>query len=173
MYVVAIDGPDGVGKSTLISQLQARLPSCGVFPSPSKTTVLGKHIREHLENPGAPLDVGTALFYDALATTERALRLNDSVVLLDRWYPITSPVYQQRPVSPELRKQLLVPDITAILLADVDVIRGRLEKREGRCLLPREIQQIQSQVDRYEEGEGLKIYVDKVDALETLTQLIV
>lgn len=135
---IAIDGPNGVGKSTLIDKLALKLKeSYDVYttkePSDSE---LGNRVRKneenirgwdyaklisedrrwHLENEILPqLGKCDIVISDRYIASSLALQAYDGVPIDDIW---------------NLNKEFFLPDINVILLAEEDVIENRLGQRE-------------------------------------------
>lgn len=134
---ITIEGPNGVGKSTFIKKLQSKLMTeYNVFitkePTDTSFGIFVKNNEGHLHG----------LSYAYLICSDRCnhneneiiphLKKNE-IVLCDR-YIESSLVYQKfdgvkQDTIWALNKDFLMPDISVLLLADIDTIEKRLAER--------------------------------------------
>ena len=148
---VAIDGPNGVGKTTIVSKLAAELRSRGsdvvTLRQPSDSE-LGRFARSAESRMGS-LSLAILVVADRLlqVSTHIEPALDEGrVVLCDRH--IASTLVLQRvdgmdlPSLWEMNADVLVPDLQVILLASPEVLRARLDAR-GRS-------------SRFEQSEGIE-----------------
>ncbi|MEA4895645.1 MAG: dTMP kinase [Oscillospiraceae bacterium] len=137
--LVAIDGPNGVGKSTLISGVQNILMQNKVQVLVTKepsSTPLGEFTRNNAEN----ID-GNSLA--CLVASDRYYHLKNEIiphlekgyiVLMDRY--VLSSLILQRMDSVDLdfilaiNSNILKPDLQFAISADSDVIQQRLQERD-------------------------------------------
>lgn len=139
---VAVEGPDGVGKSTLVRTLAGLMSGLGLEIEATREPtdgLTGRRIREAAEQ-GERFDPETeiGLFYeDRLEHLERwivpALKAG-WVVITDRYAPSTVAYQGSRPGADRarLRREMeafLQPDLTVILDLEWPYIRARLEAR--------------------------------------------
>lgn len=135
---IAIDGPNGVGKSTLIDDLVLKLNNNYVVyttkePSDSE---FGKRVRKNEENI-------RGLEYAKLISEDRKWHLVNEVlpqkdicdiVISDRYIASSLALQAFDGVSLhkiwDLNKDFVFPDLNVILLADKEVIEKRLRQRE-------------------------------------------
>ena len=135
---IAIDGPNGVGKSTLIDDLVLKLNNNYVVyttkePSDSE---FGKRVRKNEENI-------RGLEYAKLISEDRKWHLvnevlpqkdNCDIVISDRYIASSLALQAFDGVSLhkiwDLNKDFVFPDLNVILLADKEVIEKRLRQRE-------------------------------------------
>jgi dTMP kinase len=151
---IAVDGPNGVGKTTLCNELFKRLEQRGrqilSLRQPSDTA-LGDFIRnEHFRIKGmslAALVVADRLWQ--LETQINPALADGSIVLLDRY--VASTLVLQRidgvdiDILWKMNEQVRIPDATIILLASPGVLSERLDRR-GRT----------SRFDRHEQISQLE-----------------
>lgn len=151
---VAVDGPNGVGKSTLIYKLALKLKESFVVyttkePSDSE---LGKRVRKNEENI-------RGLEYAKLITEDRIWHLaneimpqkdNCDIVVSDRYIASSLALQAFDGLSLDeiwdLNKELVLPDLNIILLADEDVIEKRLNEREHLTFFEKEMSRHQELV---------------------------
>lgn len=135
---IAIDGPNGVGKSTLIDDLVLKLNNNYVVyttkePSDSE---FGKRVRKNEENI-------RGLEYAKLISEDRKWHLVNEIlpqkdicdiVISDRYIASSLALQAFDGVSLhkiwDLNKDFVFPDLNVILLADKEVIEKRLRQRE-------------------------------------------
>lgn len=145
--LVAIDGPNGVGKSTLIDGVKKSLMKLNepvfVTKEPSSTQ-LGKFTREIAES-----NDGNSLA--CLVAADRYLHLNIEVipylkrkyiVVLDRY--VLSSLILQRIDGVDIdfilsiNNKIIQPDLQFAIIADSDVIQQRLQERDTKTRFERE-----------------------------------
>jgi dTMP kinase len=139
-FFITIDGPGGVGKSTVTTLVSRRLAELGVLvhvtTQPSRTE-LGDHIRHgtHTYRGMALACLVAGDRHHQIHTEILPALQTGAVVLCDRYIP-SSLVLQRldglttRTVW-ELNSGLPTPDLAIILTADPDVITVRLHERGG------------------------------------------
>ena len=162
---ITIEGPNGVGKSTFINKLQSKLKNeYNVYTTkePSNTPY-GNYVK----NNEGQLQ-GTAYAY--LICSDRCNHIENEIiphlkqtdiVLSDR-YIESSLVYQQFDGVAidkiwQLNKDFLIPDISILLLADINIIEKRLAERDT-------LSDFERRMSRKEEVNAYK------DAQEFLTE---
>jgi len=135
---ITIDGPNGVGKSTLIDKLVLELrENCAVYttkePSDSE---LGKRVRKNEENIRG-LDYAKLILEDRkwhLANEILPQLVKCDIVISDRYIASSLALQAYDGVLIDdiwnMNKEFLLPDINVILLAKEDVIEKRLGQRE-------------------------------------------
>lgn len=135
---IAVDGPNGVGKTTLCQELTTRLEQEGQqvlsLREPSDTD-LGNFIRnEHHRIHGlalAALVVGDRLFQ--VETAINPALANDSTVVVDRYVASTLVLQRIDGIDPdllwEMNAQARIPDLTIILFASPEILAKRLDRR--------------------------------------------
>lgn len=174
---IAVDGPNGVGKTTLCNELVKRLVQRGQqilsLRQPSDTA-LGDFIRsEHYRIQGmglAALVVADRLWQ--LETQINPALANGSIVVLDRYVASTLVLQRIDGVDPDIlwkmNEQVRVPDATIILLAAPEVLRARLDRR-GRTSRFDRHEQISQLEDTYfrEAGHQLATAGYKLISVET------
>jgi len=134
---ISFDGPNGVGKSTLIDKLVSKLKESYVVyatkePSDSE---LGKRVRKNEENI-------RGLEYAKMISEDRKWHITNEIipqkaicdiVVSDRYIASSLALQAFDGVSLDdiwdLNKDFIFPDINVILLADEDVIERRLSQR--------------------------------------------
>lgn len=144
---ITIDGPNGVGKSTIISHLKARLWAKGIQPiltaEPTKSA-LGLLIREHQEHyRGRTLACLVAA--DRYEHIEREIKpaLGKGQLVISDRYVLSSLVYQILDgVSPgfvlALNKDIVIPQLSILLTASADTLSERLAARSNLTRFERE-----------------------------------
>lgn len=136
---VAFDGPNGVGKSTLIEYVQTDLVKKGInvwITKEPTNTQLGnftRQIAETLESESLTCLVA-ADRYQHLGNEIIPNLKEKQVVLTDRY--ILSSLILQRMDNVDVdfilatNKNIILPDIQIVVTADQDVIQARLNERE-------------------------------------------
>ncbi|HEV8652486.1 MAG TPA: dTMP kinase [Actinomycetes bacterium] len=135
---VTIDGPGGVGKSTLTSELAAQLARQGVpvhpttEPSPSPLGDLARHAPEHYRGLTLACLVAADRYWHLETEIQPHLAARE-VVISDRYVP-TSMVLQRidgvdRDFIWQLNRHAPPPDLAVILRADPTVLAARLAAR--------------------------------------------
>ena len=134
---ITIEGPNGVGKSTFINKLQSKLNNeynAYSTKEPSNTPY-GNYVKNNEGNLHG-------LAYAYLICSDRCNHIENEIiphlkqvdiVLCDR-YIESSLVYQQFDGVAidkiwQLNQDFLIPDISILLLADIDIIEKRLAER--------------------------------------------
>lgn len=145
---VAFDGPNGVGKSTLIEHVKYELSNRGleafVTKEPSNTQLgyFTRQIAEHLDGKSLACLVAADRYHHLKETVIPQLRAG-SIVITDR-YVLSSLILQcMDNVETEfvlaLNDQVIAPDIQVAVKANVSVLQARLNER--------------SQLTRFERGQ--------------------
>jgi dTMP kinase len=135
---IAIEGPNGVGKTSVLEELRARLEGRGkpvvALRQPSDTP-FGHFIREH-HNEIRGIRLATYVVADRYLQIDNAIGPaidNGSIVLLDRYVASTLVLQRMDGVDPEfllwLNSEALVPDLTIVLDASAPSLRARLDAR--------------------------------------------
>lgn len=137
---IAVDGPNGVGKTSLIVNLKTRLLSLGynvTTTSEPTRTELGTFTREFAENySGLSLACLVAADrYEHLNTTIIPALKQGNIVISDR-YLLSSLILQamdgvDNSYIMELNSKVIMPDVQLALYADVDTLQKRLAARDG------------------------------------------
>lgn len=168
--IIAFEGVDGVGKSTIINELVDRLIAdgekyviCGSFPS----TQLGYDLEWHLKND--QLDWQTEAHIFALArrqifTDFIVPNYEDSIVILDRFIDssyVYQGLYNEGLKGYEIVRQINEPtlndmynfgikvDLTVYLTGDIDIILDRLIERGADYELKYDLRKIHELYDIY------------------------
>jgi dTMP kinase len=136
--LVSIDGPGGVGKSTLTTQLAAKLPCRGIpthattEPSPSPLGDFTRHAPDRYHGLVLACLV-TADRYHHLETEIRPHLEAGEVVITDRYVPTSLVLQRIDGVDPDfiwqLNRHAPRPDLAVILHADPAVLAARLAAR--------------------------------------------
>lgn len=144
-YFIALEGPDGVGKSTIIEGLKKEFPEA-IFIHEPGTTDFGKEIRNILLHKDFNLTIETQilLFISSFVETSQKIIIpalkNNKLVIADRWYMSTM-IYQgyvnkNKIVNELINKSELSYQImrshTFILMANKDVIEERRKNRNEK-----------------------------------------
>ncbi len=137
--LIAIDGPNGVGKTTIISKLKENLEKLGhdvcITKEPTETE-LGIFLRKYAET-------NTGIGVACLVATDRYHHIENTIipmlkkgktVITDR-YILSSLIFQRIDnVDVEFilntNSNILIPDLQIALTADSDVIQKRLSERK-------------------------------------------
>ena len=155
---VVIDGPNGVGKTTVINELEREIKNIGIKyiltkePTNSK---LGQFIR-------ANQDIYKNEILACLIAANRYEHINSLIipkldegylVISDRYLP-SSLVYQSidnldKDFIMSINKNIIIPDLTVILTASIETLVDRISKR--------------SEITRFEATELKAIEVDKYE----------
>ena len=136
---VAVDGPNGVGKTTIIDPAWPRISdiaatTCLTLRQPSDSD-LGRFVRA-AEHGLRGLSLAILVVADRLVQVETDIRpalAAGRTVICDRH--VASTLVLQRvdgldlPSLWQMNADVLMPDIQVILLASADVLRARLDKR--------------------------------------------
>lgn len=166
---IAIDGPNGVGKSTIAETVQKEMADRGIILTrePSDTG-FGQYVKA---NEGAY----SGEHYGMLIASDRRYHIdtiikpnldNGKVVICDRY--IASSLVLQRfdGVSTrkiwKMNKNILVPDVYVILLADEKELERRLKKRQVFSMFEKKMSRAQEikyfmEAIRYLKDKGFNV----------------
>lgn len=139
---ISFDGPDGVGKSTIVHEVDKQLKAIGfkvLCTKESTSSELGEFIKKHYEKI-----CGYSLA--CLVAADRYEHLNNkiipalestSIVLCDRYF-LSSLILQRMDIVEQefiinIHENILIPDIQIALTADQKTINSRLAERKKRC----------------------------------------
>jgi dTMP kinase len=136
---VAFDGPNGVGKSTLIEQVQHGLINNGfevcITKEPSETQLgnFTRQIAESLDGESLACLVAADRYYHLKQTIIPELE-KDKIVITDR-YILSSLILQcmdtvESSFVLAANSRVILPDIQIAVKADVEVIQSRLNDRD-------------------------------------------
>lgn len=136
--LVAIDGPNGVGKSTLIERLKVELENAGerVYCTREPTsTELGDFTRkfsDHVDGNCLACLVAADRYYHLSKEIIPQLK-KDTIILTDRYF-LSSLVLQRMDnvdadFITKINENILSPDIQFAIIADESTIRARLLER--------------------------------------------
>jgi dTMP kinase len=156
-FFVVVDGPNGVGKSTLIAALHDALkPDQEVVVTKEPSVgIIGRFIRSHQNDiHGHSLACLVAADrFDHLSKIVIPALKDRKIVLSDRYIPSTF-VYQKLDGVPEefvaqFLSDWIVPDIAILVVSDPETIRKRMQNRS-------EITRFESEYDPSEELQLFK-----------------
>lgn len=128
-YFLVIEGPSGVGKSTLLALLEKELTGCAIKFMVAKEP-------KSSENNLCGIDLLHKIVYDRRDYLEKIILpalIDGHIVILDRYIP-SSLVYQRIDGVTtekiwELNKDFLEPSVTFFLYAQKEVLERRIAKR--------------------------------------------
>jgi dTMP kinase len=142
-WFLAIEGPDGTGKTTQVERLLKQFQGSVLVPGCSRSPI-GKLVRRGLsgEEPLDPFEMQCAYTADRLARdgTIRNLLEDGTLLVADRW-TMSALVYgalhledrhdvrEHRSWLFEINAPVAVPDLYVVLLATPECIFDRLQKR--------------------------------------------
>jgi dTMP kinase len=137
---VTIDGPNGVGKSSVCNEIVSKLKERGVqvvaTRQPSDTS-LGSFIRG-AENTFTGLSLAALVVADRILQVEQEIRpaLTDGQTVVCDRYVASSLVLQRldgiaTSVVWEMNEAVLVPDLSVILSAPIELIEERMRQRSS------------------------------------------
>lgn len=137
--LIVFDGPNGVGKTTIIKELYNKLVSCGYNVKCTKEptdSVLGMFARKESENiSGEALACLIAADrYEHIKNEIIPSLCNNEIVLCDR-YILSSFILQgmdgvEEEFIANINDKAIIPNIQIALIASNDVIQSRLSERE-------------------------------------------
>jgi dTMP kinase len=138
--LVAFDGPNGVGKSTLIERVKSELIYCGhevlITKEPTATEIgdFTRRVAEHLDGESLACLVAADRYQHIKETIIPQLELG-KIVISDR-YILSSLILQcMDGVDMEfvfaINNNILIPDIQIAVNADAAVLQQRLSERNG------------------------------------------
>ena len=141
---IAVDGIDGAGKTTLVSQLSALLVSFQPLTTkePTNLSEWGRRLRESAKTGRLTKELEIEYFHkDRLFHIENIIRPaleQGRVVLTDRYVDSTlafqsETIEEANTLYNSFKDEILIPDVTFILVCSVDdgldrITRGRLER---------------------------------------------
>lgn len=136
--LVAFDGPNGVGKSTLIEQVKSELNSHGIEifitkePSDTQLGCFTRQIAEHLDGESLTCLVAADRYHHLNETVIPQLQAG-KIVIMDR-YILSSLILQcMDGVETEfvlaVNNNIIIPDIQVAVKANVSTLRTRLNER--------------------------------------------
>lgn len=135
---VTIDGPNGVGKSTIIAHLERRLRARSIVPiltAEPSGSMLGRFIREQQEHYRGKV-LACLVAADRYAHIEHEIKpaLDKGQLVISDRYVLSSLVYQILDgVSTEfvlaLNKDIVIPHLTVLLTASKRTLANRLDAR--------------------------------------------
>lgn len=137
-FFVAVDGPNGVGKSTLIETIKTKMESKGYAVYMTKeptTTELGDFIRKFAEDHSG---IGLACLVAAdryeHITNEIIPELNKGKLVITDRYVLSSLILQvmdgvSDTVVFDLNSNILKPDLQLAVFADEEILQKRLAER--------------------------------------------
>lgn len=139
-FLVAIDGPNGVGKSTLIESIKTRLEFRGhvIYTTKEPTnTECGSFVRKFAESHSG---IGLACLvaadrYEHIENEILPELKKGKIVITDR-YILSSLILQQMDgVSGDflldLNSEIIKPDLQVAVFADEDILQKRLSERNA------------------------------------------
>lgn len=139
---IAVDGPSGVGKTSLIQQIHDEFHNCGIKTYCTKeptNTNYGDFVRtsaETLNKESLACLVAADRYFHLESEIIPRLK-NGEIVITDR-YVLSSLVFQRMDGVLEdfilsVNKNVIQPDIQIVVMADIEIIQSRLYAR-GRDL---------------------------------------
>ncbi|MGL5397308.1 MAG: dTMP kinase [Shewanella sp.] len=135
--VIALDGPDYSGKSTLARRLTAALSAMGfrvlMHAHPCGTTDTGILARRLLLTSANQRKVAEAMAADFLHTLDNVITDDYDIVILDRWMPVTMVNQGEDGRDVVLSKKLAshprAPSFYITLTTDYQTAKARMEER--------------------------------------------
>lgn len=138
-FLVAVDGPNGVGKSTLIEAIKNKLEFKGyvIYTTKEPTnTECGSFVRKFAENHSG-IGLACMVAADRYEHIENEIlpELNNGKIVITDRYILSSLILQQMDnVSDafilDLNSQIIKPNLQVAVFADEDVLQKRLLERE-------------------------------------------
>ena len=138
-YCIAVDGPNGVGKTTFINAVQESLQAKGyrVYVTREPTnTILGKFIREYAEVHSG-ISLACLVAADRYEHIEKEIipALEEGKIVISDRYILSSLILQEMDgVSSKfvvnINSEILRPDLQLALFASEEVLQKRLLERE-------------------------------------------
>lgn len=137
---IVIEGPDGVGKTTIIEGLKKELPDALFIRQPGSTE-FGNEMRKILLHKDYKLEsMSEALLFFAsfIEATHKIIRPaleQGKLVISDRWYHSTLAYqcnhnYQRDKLKNIIYNDIIQPDKTIILMAKRSTINSRKKERD-------------------------------------------
>lgn len=138
-FLVAVDGPNGVGKSTLIEAIKNKLEFKGyvIYTTKEPTnTECGSFVKKYAENHSG-IGLACMVAADRYEHIENEIlpELNNGKIVITDRYILSSLILQQMDnVSDafilDLNSQIIKPNLQVAVFADEDVLQKRLLERE-------------------------------------------
>lgn len=186
-YFVAIDGPNGVGKSTLIEAIKIKMESLGYIVYTTKeptNTELGRFIRRFAEeHSGISLACLVAADRYEHIVNEIVPELKKGRLVITDRYVLSSLILQEIDGVSDIfilnsNAEIIKPDLQLAVFADEDVLQKRLSERniltrfeKGNqsnselCYMEKGIVELEKRdvnVMRIYNNDNLKLNVEKV-----------
>jgi dTMP kinase len=136
---IGVDGPNGVGKSTIIKEMANQLISQGYKVSVTKEpsdTIIGNFVREVSETiSGEALACLVAANRYEHLEEEIIPALNKNRIVISDRYVLSSFILQSldnvdMEFIKKINDEIIIPDIQIVLLAEEQLIKSRLEARK-------------------------------------------
>lgn len=138
---IVIDGPNGVGKTTIIEGLQKELKTRNIdvyFTKEPTETELGKFVRDYAEKHQG-ISVATLVAADRYQHISEEIipQLKKGKIVISDRYVLSSLILQRMDEVCEefilvINSEIIQPDLQIGVLADNDIIQDRLKNRN--CL---------------------------------------
>ena len=138
-FLVAIDGPNGVGKSTLVEEIKKRLEFKGYIVYVTKeptNTEFGSFVRKYAENHSG-IGLACLVAADRYEHIENEIlpELNKGRIVITDRYILSSLILQQMDsVSAtfllDLNSEIIKPNLQVAVFADEDILQKRLSERK-------------------------------------------
>jgi dTMP kinase len=173
---ITVDGPGGVGKSTVAAALAAHLTAAGMLvrltaePSAGPVGVFTRSVADQFAGHALACLVA-ADRYDHLASEIRPALAGGAIVVCDR-YLASSLVLQRIDQVPAdfilaVNAGIQLPDLAVILTAAPEVVRDRLQARGARHRFERDPANPAREVSLYREAAailtGMGVLVQVID----------
>lgn len=180
-FFVAIDGPNGVGKTTLLEEIEKIIKSKNIQLYKTKeptNSILGKFIREISEeiNGDTLACLVSADRYEHLKNEIIPELKKGKIVITDR-YILSSLILQVMDGVKEsfilnLNSKIIKPDLQLAIFADEKVIQERLDQRETLTRFEKnnqsrkEINNMKKGIDKLRKLNVEVLYINNNDDLE-------